>query len=123
LPRFDLVLLGLGADAHTASLFPHSVALTESKWFVVNWVDKLNEPRLSLTYPVLNNAAAVRFLVAGGDKAHAVKTVLSLTTRTTEVSDADVFASPAAGIKPVDGSLAYWLDADAARDWIEWTRK
>ena len=67
LPRFDLVMLGLGDDGHTASLFPASPALSEASHLVVaNWVEKLQQYRVTLTFPVLNNARKVIFLVAGG---------------------------------------------------------
>src|SRR5918994_2807823 len=81
LPRFDLILLGIGEDGHTASLFPNSDALNETKHLVVApFVAKLNSYRLSLTLPVLNNAANVWFLVMGTSKADAVKQALSGTS-------------------------------------------
>ena len=65
-PRLDLVLLGLGTDAHTASLFPHSAALREStRWVVPNDAPGLATPRLTLTPVIINRAAVVMFLVAG----------------------------------------------------------
>ena len=76
-PRFDLILLGLGPDGHTASLFPGTAALHEkSRLVVANWVEKLKTHRLSLTLPVLNAARCVAFLVSGTDKATVLKTVL-----------------------------------------------
>src|SRR6266550_3061973 len=75
-PRFDLILLGLGPDGHTASLFPNTAALNETKRLVVaNWVEKFKANRITFTYPVLNNAACVIFLVSGADKADMVRTV------------------------------------------------
>src|SRR6267378_2811174 len=77
LPRFDLVLLGLGPDGHVASLFPDTAALQEREHLVVaNWVGKLNAWRISLTLPVINNAANVLFLVSGAEKAGIVRAVL-----------------------------------------------
>jgi 6-phosphogluconolactonase len=76
LPRFDLILLGMGPDGHTASLFPATAALEETKRLVVaNWVEKLNTHRITFTYPVLSNAASVTFLVSGEDKAWALHQV------------------------------------------------
>ena len=76
-PRFDLILLGMGADGHTASLLPGSAALHERQRLVVaNYVLRLGATRLTLTLPVLNHAHQVMFLVVGEHKADAVRTVL-----------------------------------------------
>jgi 6-phosphogluconolactonase len=104
LPRFDLILLGIGEDGHTASLFPGSEALNETKHLVVApFVAKLNSYRLSLTLPVLNNAANVWFLVMGASKADAVKQALS--------ASSDL---PAARVQPVNGKLTWYITRDAA---------
>jgi 6-phosphogluconolactonase len=104
-PRFDLILLGLGPDGHTASLFPNTAALTERKRLVVaNSVGKLKTDRITLTYPVLNNAACVIFLVSGGDKSDMVRTVL-------EDKGANL---PSQKIHPANGKLLWLLDQDAA---------
>src|SRR4030095_16096416 len=77
LPRFDLVLLGMGADGHTASLFPGSPALHEEQRLVVaHWIARLDTERITLTSPVFNNASEVLFLVHGVDKADALRGVL-----------------------------------------------
>jgi len=77
LPRFDLILLGLGADGHTASLFPGAPALDEARRLVVAaYVEPLKAYRLTLTLPVLNAAARVIFLVSGKEKAEALRAVL-----------------------------------------------
>lgn len=106
-PRFDLVLLGLGADAHTASLFPGTTALREEKrWAVANHVPSLNAWRVTLTAPALNAAANVIFLVSGADKAETVKSVLE--------SPANPEQLPAQMINPPDGRLVWLLDEPAA---------
>ena len=67
---FDLILLGMGDDGHTASLFPFTNALNETeKIAVANWVEKLNSKRFTLTFPAINNARKVYFLVSGENKA------------------------------------------------------
>lgn len=77
LPTFDLVLLGLGADGHTASLFPDSPGLTEETRLVIaNRVEKFNTDRITLTFPVLNHATDAMFLVSGGDKAKMIHEIL-----------------------------------------------
>src|SRR5712671_2745413 len=77
LPRFDLVLLGMGPEGHTASLFPGTKALREQRRLVVsNWVGKLYTDRITLTPPVLNNAARIIFMAHGAEKAPALKAVL-----------------------------------------------
>ena len=105
LPRFDLILLGMGPDGHTASLFPESPALTENaRWFVENWVEKFSAYRLTLTFPVINNAANVLFLVAGSDKAVVLNEVLHGAEN----------KYPSQKINPLDGELIWLLDRAAA---------
>jgi 6-phosphogluconolactonase len=104
LPRFDLILLGLGEDGHTASLFPGSTALNETEsWVTHAYVEKLNAHRLTLTLPVINNGAQVFFLVSGVSKAPIVKEIL-----TNAASD-----YPAARIRPADGQLCWFVTHDA----------
>jgi 6-phosphogluconolactonase len=75
-PCFDLILLGMGADAHTASLFPGTPALHEQqRWVVASFVAKLQTQRLTLTPPIINQATTVIFLIAGNDKAAALQSV------------------------------------------------
>ena len=108
LPRFDLVLLGLGPEGHTASLFPGSPALHEREhWVVAPWVEKFNTFRITLTPPVLNRAAAVLFLAAGDEKADALHAVLE------EVGDADLY--PARIVRPEEGDLLWLIDRAAAK--------
>jgi len=105
-PTFDLILLGLGADGHTASLFPNSQALKEqSKMVVANFVEKFNAYRITFTYPVLNHAAEVMFLVSGTDKAKIASVVL-------EGENNPPF--PAQKVRPAEGRLLWMLDQDAA---------
>ncbi len=106
-PRFDLVLLGMGPDGHTASLFPGTKALQEqSRWVVSNWVEQFKTYRLTLTLPVLNNAAVVLFLVSGQDKAGVLKEVLE------GRQPGELF--PSKLIKPSNGELIWMVDRAAA---------
>lgn len=107
-PRFDLVLLGMGSDGHTASLFPGTKALDETQRLVVaNWVGKFYAERITLTAPVLNNAALVLFLVRGEDKAPALKAVLEGPSEPAQL--------PAQLIRPSKGTLTWLVDSSAAR--------
>lgn len=106
-PRFDLILLGMGPDGHTASLFPGTAALQEkSRLAVANWVEKLGTSRLSLTLPVLNAARCVAFLVSGTDKAAVLRLVLE------ENVPGEHY--PAKLVQPKDGKLLWMLDRAAA---------
>lgn len=103
-PRFDLVLLGLGADGHTASLFPGSAALAEqSRWTAV--VRRPGEPfaRITLTLPLLNRAERILFLVAGGGKAAVLAAILKGDAR-----------HPASRVHPDGGELHWFADRAAA---------
>jgi 6-phosphogluconolactonase len=105
-PRFDLVLLGMGPDGHTASLFPGSAALDErSRLVVANWVAQFNTHRITLTFPVLNRAAEVMFLASGPDKADMLHQVLEVKMTP---------PLPAQRIEPTDGKLLWMLDEAAA---------
>ena len=105
-PRFDLILLGIGTDGHTASLFPGTRALRETKRiFAANWVGKLLTNRITLTAPAINNAVCVLFLVAGTDKAPALKAVLEGPHEPEQL--------PAQLIQPQNGKLL-WLVDDTA---------
>ena len=112
IPPFDLVLLGLGEDGHTASLFPHTQALAVTdKWVVANWVEKLASYRITLTPTAINGASQVTFLVAGANKAAAVKAVLEGPLRPEGL--------PAQLVKPEAGVLTWLLDAEAASMLVE----
>jgi len=105
-PRFDVILLGMGPDGHTASLFPGTRGLEEKeRWVVANWVEKFNSARITLTFPVLNAARVVMLLVAGADKADMVHNVL--------VSNRKDSAYPVQLVLPIDG-LKIWLFDRAA---------
>jgi len=106
-PKFDLIMLGLGDNRHTASLFPNDPAIHETQRMVVA-VDVDAEPRnrLSFTPPVINNAQRVMFLVKGQDKAAAVKDVLE------GPRDPDKF--PAQIVAPSGGEVTWILDKAAA---------
>ena len=108
LPQFDLVLLGLGDDGHTASLFPHTAALKAegTALFIANEVPQLNTTRLTLTAGVINNAAHVMFLVAGAGKADILYNVM----RGPYLPD----DHPAQRIHPAAGSLTVIADQAAA---------
>ena len=105
-PRFDLILLGIGADGHTASLFPWTTALeVHDRWAVANPVPRLGTTRITLTVPVINAALAVYFLVEGEDKAEALREVLE--------GDADPRACPAKLVQP-PGEPEWMVDQSAA---------
>lgn len=107
MPRFDLMLLGLGIDGHTSSLFPNTSAVAETKRLVVsNDIPDIEEPRVTLTFPVINHAAAVFFLVSGSEKSEILHTVLEGGLR-------DVML-PAQRVRPKDGSLHWFVDKAAA---------
>jgi len=107
LPRFDLVLLGMGPDGHTASLFPGTQALDEtSRLVVANWVERLRTFRITLTFPVLNHAAEVLFLVSGADKAEMLRNVLQ--------GDSSGAVYPAQRVRPDAGRLLWYADGAAA---------
>ena len=108
-PRFDLILLGMGPDGHTASLFPETPALREkSRLVVANWVEKLKASRITFTLPVLNAARRVMFLVSGTDKAAALRAVLE--------GDAPGEQYPAKLVRPTDGKVIWFVDRAAASE-------
>lgn len=104
LPQIDLILLGLGSDGHTASIFPGSEVLHETKHLIAApWVEKFKTHRITMTLPLLNNGKSVVFLVSGAEKAQIVKEVLEGTGR-----------YPAEAVKPSHGELIWLLDEAAA---------
>ncbi len=107
-PQFDLVLLGMGPDGHTASLFPGTGALNEQKaWVVANWVEKLGTYRITLTPPAINHARNVVFLVTGESKAERLPEVLGPVR--------DPQRLPCQLIQPITGSLLWLVDKAAAQ--------
>jgi 6-phosphogluconolactonase len=105
-PRFDLVLLGMGEEGHTLSLFPGTKALHASNRIVVrNWVGKLYTERITLTVAAANQAKRVMFSVTRGDKALALKAVLEGPYEPEQL--------PAQFIQPVNGKLLWLVDKDA----------
>lgn len=108
LPRFDLILLGMGDDGHTASLFPFSNALNETEKIAVsNRVEKLDTIRLTLTFPAINNAANVIFLIGGAAKAGALKEVLEGAPQPEKF--------PSQNVEPTNGNVFWLVDAPAAQ--------
>lgn len=108
-PRFDLILLGMGPDGHTASLFPETAALKEnSRLVVANWVEKLHTHRITLTLPVLNAARTLLFLVSGGDKASVLHEVLE--------GSAPPDKYPSKLVRPSEGRLIWLVDRAAASE-------
>ncbi len=106
-PKFNLILLGMGDDGHTASLFPFTKALAETERIAVaNPVEKLGTTRLTLTFPVINNARNVIFLVKGADKAETLRAVLQ--------GEFQPENYPAQNVKPIDGNLYWLVDREAA---------
>lgn len=106
-PRLDVVLLGMGSDGHTASLFPGSPALDEKKrWVVATEAPVEPRQRLTLTLPVINAAANTCFLASGDEKAEAMEAAF--------VKHATKALCPAAAVRPTNGRLMCWADEAAA---------
>ena len=106
-PRFDLIMLGMGPDGHTASLFPGSTALGERTALVAaTWVEKFKSHRITFTYPLLNAAAEVLFVAGGADKADMLRNVLR--------GDPSSQTYPAQDVRPASGTLLWLVDEAAA---------
>jgi 6-phosphogluconolactonase len=104
---FDLILLGMGDDAHTASIFPHTDLVSQQEATVKSvWVEKLNTNRVSLTAPLINQAKHIAFITFGQNKAEALKNVLG--------KQRNVEEYPSQLINPEKGDLQWFIDAAAA---------
>lgn len=104
-PRLDLILLGMGEEGHTASLFPDSAALTESSRMVAgNWIEKLKTDRITFTFPLINSAGEAMFMVAGSAKAEIVKDVF--------LTEGETY--PVQRVHPEHGRLLWIVDQAAA---------
>lgn len=105
-PEFDLIMLGIGEDGHTASLFPEDVALQEKKHLAVAVKNgKVKHERISITMPVINNAKNVVFLVSGANKAHIMKKITARQDR----------QIPASHVCPINGRLFFLMDKEAGK--------
>jgi 6-phosphogluconolactonase len=106
LPQFDLVMLGMGEDGHTASLFPGTAALEEtSRTVVANHVEKLQTDRVTLTFPVLNSARKVLIIIAGENKAPIVRDI---------VNSPEKYLYPIQRVRPQSGRLLWLVEQQAA---------
>jgi 6-phosphogluconolactonase len=105
-PGFDLVLLGVGDDGHTASLFPGTSAVDEAKHLAVEGVspDNTNKERITITFPLINNSENIIFLATGTNKAGVMKDIL----------ENEKSPLPAAKVRPLNGRVLFLLDRDAA---------
>ena len=107
MPRFNCVLLGMGPDGHTASLFPDTAALEETnRLAVANWVEKFQSYRITLTAPLFNNADRILFLVGGMEKTDTIKAVLEGDSRSNRF--------PVQLIQPTHGEVTWFVDQSAA---------
>ena len=106
-PKFDFMMLGVGEDGHTASLFPGTVALVEQeKWVVANFVEKLSAYRITMTFPVINHSRRIVVLCEGESKAGIVKEIFR--------DDLPPLRHPIQRVQPLQGELIWLLDAASA---------
>lgn len=108
IPQFDLVILGMGDDGHTASIFPHEIGLWDSnEWCEVATHPESGQKRVSITGDIINNAKMVAFLVTGASKEEKVQRIIN--------QEDDFLQYPASLVAPQSGELYWFLDNDAAR--------
>ena len=105
-PRLDLILLGMGEDGHTASLFPGTAALQDAGTVAANDIQKFGTHRITLTIPAINQAAHIVFLISGPSKALVLKEVLEGQYQPRRL--------PSQSIQPVEGKLLFLVDRAAA---------
>lgn len=106
-PRFDVTLLGMGEDGHTASLFPGTTILNETKRLVSDvFLPKFNAHRISMTYPTINNSRSILFLISGAGKAKILH----------EALEGEPNRYPAQRVQPTHGTLFWLVDAAASTD-------
>lgn len=116
IPSFDLLLLGMGDDGHTASLFPHTLAIHETaKLVVANHVPKLDADRITLTPPILNHARTTAFLAGGAGKADVLRRVLEDPVNVDEL--------PSQAVRPSNGRLFWLIDEPAAANLSLWIHR
>ena len=116
IPQFDLVFLGMGDDGHTASLFPGTDVVHESKYLVAApWIEKFDSYRITLTPKVINNSDRVIFLVKGKEKADALVRVLE--------GEKDIDRYPAQIVEPTHGSVLWLCDREATSKLSSVTKK
>lgn len=107
-PVIDIALLGVGDDGHIASLFPGTAALGElNRLFVSNWVPQQNTHRLTMTFPLLNHSRHVWFMVTGNSKAGILRSIFQ---------PAAEIVYPCQRVRPLNGEVTWWLDAEAAAE-------
>lgn len=107
IPTFDVLQLGMGPDGHTASLFPGTKAVNEEKRLVVhNFVEKLASNRITFTFPLINHASHIIYMIEGEEKSHVLSEALTL----------PIARYPVQHVDPVRGDLSWFVDEAAARD-------
>lgn len=113
-PVFDLILLGMGPDGHTASLFPDHELLNESDRWIAYIEDSPKPPpkRITFTYPVINHAAKVVFVAAGKEKVEMLSKII----------DTPELGLPASRVQPVHSGQLYWFVDDAASSGLQYTK-